>query len=79
MELAQSNVVTYILRYKPPASGAHAHGSLHLSGYGAELALKSTEYKVTDDRNADKGRHLDAAFENTWLMEPLCQCRGLFF
>ncbi|KAJ3050111.1 hypothetical protein HK097_008916, partial [Rhizophlyctis rosea] len=54
MELTQSNVLTYILRYKPSAGASNEHGALHLSGYGAELALKSTEYKVTDDRNAEK-------------------------
>ncbi|KAH6571327.1 hypothetical protein BASA62_003940 [Batrachochytrium salamandrivorans] len=43
-----------VLRYKPPHSflenSAKAGNPLYLSGYGVELAIKSTEYKVEDDR-----------------------------
>ncbi|KAJ1557070.1 hypothetical protein HK405_000929, partial [Cladochytrium tenue] len=51
--LADDDRLVYVLRYKP---AAHASGSpLILSGYGVELMLKSTEYKVIDDRGL-KGR-----------------------
>ncbi|KAI9032274.1 hypothetical protein DFJ74DRAFT_640813 [Hyaloraphidium curvatum] len=40
---------TYVLRYRPPAD--HAAGEpLLLSGYGVELWIKKTDYKVIDDR-----------------------------
>ncbi|KAJ1949416.1 killer toxin resistant protein, partial [Linderina pennispora] len=49
-ELAESAQATYVLRYRPWAS---AERPLGLAGYGVELALKSTEYKVIDDRDLD--------------------------
>ncbi|KAJ1720831.1 killer toxin resistant protein [Coemansia erecta] len=51
--LAENSEITYVLRYRPwaPDGGsADGHPALGLSGYGVELALKSTEYKVIDDR-----------------------------
>ncbi|KAJ2763366.1 killer toxin resistant protein, partial [Coemansia sp. BCRC 34490] len=54
-ELSENSEVTYILRYRP--QGAELTDSLSrplgLSGYGVELALKSTEYKVIDDRDIE--------------------------
>ncbi|KAJ2862638.1 killer toxin resistant protein [Coemansia aciculifera] len=55
---AENDGITYVLRYRPwisdnPTSKDH---SLGLSGYGVELALKSTEYKVIDDRDLDLDR-----------------------
>ncbi|KAJ2574525.1 killer toxin resistant protein, partial [Coemansia sp. RSA 1836] len=53
---AESGGVKYVLRYRPWASSddsASKSRSLGLSGYGVELALKSTEYKVIDDRDLD--------------------------
>ncbi|KAJ2502656.1 killer toxin resistant protein [Coemansia sp. RSA 1972] len=47
--LAQSGDVQYVLRYGPQAHTAS--DALVLAGYGVELVLKSTEYKVTDDRD----------------------------
>ncbi|KAJ3023155.1 hypothetical protein HKX48_004096 [Thoreauomyces humboldtii] len=46
--LADKHAVTYVLRYKP---GSGPRTPLSVSGYGVELALKSTEYKVVDDRD----------------------------
>ncbi|KAJ2780423.1 killer toxin resistant protein [Coemansia interrupta] len=55
--LAENSEITYVLRYRPWApDGEAATGrsapapALALVGYGVELALKSTEYKVIDDR-----------------------------
>ncbi|KAJ2483775.1 killer toxin resistant protein [Coemansia sp. RSA 2131] len=48
--LAQSGDVRYVLRYGPQAQEA-SDAPLVLAGYGVELVLKSTEYKVTDDRD----------------------------
>ncbi|KAJ2058270.1 killer toxin resistant protein [Coemansia sp. S146] len=55
---AESDGITYVLRYRAwvsddPTSKGHLLG---LSGYGVELALKSTEYKVIDDRDLDLDR-----------------------
>ncbi|KAJ2089037.1 killer toxin resistant protein [Coemansia sp. RSA 986] len=55
-ELAENSEVTYILRYRPGSAdrdGSSQH-LLGLSGYGVELALKSTEYKVIDDRDLEE-------------------------
>ncbi|KAI8914924.1 UDP-glucose:glycoprotein glucosyltransferase-domain-containing protein [Powellomyces hirtus] len=56
LRLAQEHGLTYVLRYKP---GADTGKPLTVSGYGVELALKSTEYKVTDDREIQKGEDGD--------------------
>ncbi|KNC97316.1 uncharacterized protein SPPG_07245 [Spizellomyces punctatus DAOM BR117] len=50
---ARRGDLAYVLRYKPPS--AMPEEPLHVSGYGVELALKSTEYKVVDDREVQKG------------------------
>ncbi|KAJ2896623.1 killer toxin resistant protein [Coemansia aciculifera] len=56
---AENGEIKYVLRYRPwgfsdESSTATDKGrSLGLSGYGVELALKSTEYKVIDDRDLD--------------------------
>ncbi|KAJ1963734.1 killer toxin resistant protein [Dipsacomyces acuminosporus] len=54
MSLADNSEVTYILRYRPwELDSTRSPRTLGLSGYGVELALKSTEYKVIDDRDLD--------------------------
>ncbi|KAJ3281857.1 UDP-glucose:glycoprotein glucosyltransferase 2 [Borealophlyctis nickersoniae] len=52
MELAETTDLVYVLRYRPPLAGDS--DPLFLSGYGVELAIKSTEYKVIDDRDVQK-------------------------
>ncbi|KAJ2723390.1 killer toxin resistant protein [Coemansia sp. Benny D115] len=52
--LADNGEITYILRYRPwntESADPDQQSALGLSGYGVELALKSTEYKVIDDRD----------------------------
>ncbi|KAI8322672.1 hypothetical protein GQ54DRAFT_297267 [Martensiomyces pterosporus] len=52
--LAENAEVTYIMRYRPWENARQSSPrALGLSGYGIELALKSTEYKVIDDRDLD--------------------------
>ncbi|KAI8926720.1 UDP-glucose:glycoprotein glucosyltransferase-domain-containing protein [Entophlyctis helioformis] len=53
IDAADRNLVQLILRYIPSgvASKTSADSPLYLSGYGVELAIKSTEYKVEDDRD----------------------------
>ncbi|KAJ1991680.1 killer toxin resistant protein [Coemansia spiralis] len=55
--LSDNAEVTYILRYRPWAvtKDSSLPTMLGLSGYGVELVLKSTEYKVIDDRDIDEG------------------------
>uniref|UniRef100_A0A663MPT6 UDP-glucose ceramide glucosyltransferase-like 1 n=1 Tax=Athene cunicularia TaxID=194338 RepID=A0A663MPT6_ATHCN len=43
-EKAQKEEIVYILRHYKPSSR-----KMYLSGYGVELAIKSTEYKAVDD------------------------------
>ncbi|KAJ3159797.1 hypothetical protein HDU86_001449 [Geranomyces michiganensis] len=50
--LSEEGKITYVLRYKPSRV---AGPNLTVSGYGVELALKSKEYKVVDDREVQKG------------------------
>ncbi|KAJ2802777.1 killer toxin resistant protein, partial [Coemansia guatemalensis] len=53
-ELAENQEVAYIFRYRPwDFDTKESARQLGLSGYGVELALKSTEYKVIDDRDLD--------------------------
>ncbi|KAJ3413453.1 hypothetical protein HDV05_008022 [Chytridiales sp. JEL 0842] len=54
MKMSDDFELAYVLRFKPSPS-LKAGGDLYLSGYGVELALKSTEYKVIDDRVQDNG------------------------
>ncbi|KAJ3026274.1 UNVERIFIED_CONTAM: hypothetical protein HDU68_005940, partial [Siphonaria sp. JEL0065] len=51
---ADNRNIQYVLRYKPPNN--YATEPLFLSGYGVELAIKSTEYRVIDDRGTDDGK-----------------------
>jgi UDP-glucose:glycoprotein glucosyltransferase len=53
--LVDNEEVEYVLRYKPPRG---SRNSLHLAGYGVELALKKTDYIVIDDREVETGRGL---------------------
>ncbi|KAJ2489640.1 killer toxin resistant protein [Coemansia sp. RSA 2050] len=55
---AENDGITYVHRLRPWVSDelARENRPLGLSGYGVELALKSTEYKVIDDRDLDLGR-----------------------
>ncbi|TPX30824.1 hypothetical protein SmJEL517_g05698 [Synchytrium microbalum] len=48
---ADNGLIFYVLRYRPPP--VPQNDTLYVSGYGVELAIKSTEYLVTDDRNID--------------------------
>ncbi|KAI9340426.1 UDP-glucose:glycoprotein glucosyltransferase-domain-containing protein [Zopfochytrium polystomum] len=49
-KLADNGLLAYVLRYRSPPISSDA-SPLVVAGYGVELALKSTEYKVIDDRN----------------------------
>jgi len=53
-ELVNNGKVDYVLRYKPPEG---SQDTLHLSGYGVELALKKTDYIVIDDRDVVAGMY----------------------
>ncbi|KAJ3081694.1 hypothetical protein HK102_002197, partial [Quaeritorhiza haematococci] len=54
MNLANRFGIRYVLRFRPSKNAQSAEPT-HLSGYGVELAIKSTEYKVIDDRNLQSG------------------------
>jgi UDP-glucose:glycoprotein glucosyltransferase len=47
---ASNGSLRYILRFKTPAVEKDLAVPLVLSGYGVELSIKNTEYKVLDDR-----------------------------
>jgi UDP-glucose:glycoprotein glucosyltransferase len=52
IDLAKKGEIAIALRYRPSAASASI---VSISGYGVELAVKNTEYKVSDDRDiADK-------------------------
>jgi len=45
--------ISMVMRYRPSLSFPNT--STYLSGYGVELMIKSTEYKVIDDRLSSTG------------------------
>ncbi|KAJ3325946.1 UDP-glucose:glycoprotein glucosyltransferase 2 [Boothiomyces sp. JEL0866] len=49
-KLADNSDMNFVLRYRPSSK---TFPRLALSGYGVELAIKSTEYAVVDDRAVD--------------------------
>lgn len=51
--LEELDSTTYVFRYRPWSDDDDNRQVLGLSGYGVELALKSTEYKATDDRDLE--------------------------
>lgn len=56
MEAARTyHGLAYVIRYKPVAAADVASSArpFYLTGYGVELALKSTDYLVIDDRKAE--------------------------
>ncbi|CAB4446814.1 unnamed protein product [Rhizophagus irregularis] len=61
-DLVDNEEVEYVLRYKPPRG---SRNSLHLAGYGVELALKKTDYIVIDDREVETGDHNERENENS--------------
>ena len=45
-QLAKEKRVKYVLRHSTPATSMEGQGRVRLSGFGVELAVKSTEYKA---------------------------------
>lgn len=67
VEHAQHGRLSFIIRHFSAQSKAHS-SSIRLSGYGVELAVKSTEYKAVDDREvSEKGRY--TIVEDKWESE----------
>ncbi|KAF9438604.1 hypothetical protein BGZ76_006503 [Entomortierella beljakovae] len=52
--LSKDHSLQYSIRYRPPVNPT-SYSTLSLSGYGVELALKSTDYIVIDDRDLGHG------------------------
>jgi UDP-glucose:glycoprotein glucosyltransferase len=53
MEFAREARLKFVLRYKPSALVSTRNQTI--VGYGVELAVKNTEYKVSDDRDINSG------------------------
>ena len=53
--LAAAGTVRYILRHYVQKSRLAGRDRLRMSGYGVELAVKSTEYKAVDDSAVNEG------------------------
>ncbi|KAK6099484.1 killer toxin resistant protein [Batrachochytrium dendrobatidis] len=68
MNAAENHPLQLVLRYKP---STFAKQPLFLSGYGVELAIKNTEYKVEDDRtlNSDTIETFDGDLVSTSTSE----------
>ena len=47
---AATDVASVVLRYRPARAGVGGSGRVPLFGFGLDLALRSTEYKVIDDK-----------------------------
>ncbi|KAJ3260337.1 UDP-glucose:glycoprotein glucosyltransferase 2 [Boothiomyces macroporosus] len=59
-ELAEEGDFNFVLRYRP---SSNTYPTIALSGYGVELAIKSTEYAVVDDRVVEGGSDADLSVE----------------
>ncbi|KAJ1922201.1 killer toxin resistant protein [Mycoemilia scoparia] len=57
---------TYTVRFRPPTRKISSVRDTQLSGYGVEMTLKSTEYKVDDD-------HLDSKKFSVGKQDPLSE------
>ncbi|NXG55323.1 UGGG1 glucosyltransferase, partial [Hemiprocne comata] len=70
---AEAGEITYVLRHYIANPGAE---KVYLSGYGVELAIKSTEYKAKDDTQV-KGTDVNATVidEN----DPIDEMQGFLF
>ena len=58
VKLCDTSTSGFTLLWKPPKH--HDDSPTYLSGYGVELALKSTEYKVVDDQKVEDSTEDDA-------------------
>ncbi|KAG8580308.1 hypothetical protein GDO81_007237 [Engystomops pustulosus] len=72
-EKARAGEIAYILRHYVANPGAE---KVYLSGYGVELAIKSTEYKAKDDTQV-KGNNVNATVVGD--NDPLDEVQGFFF
>lgn len=52
IELANLESIDFIWRYKPPSISLDAQ-KFTMTGFGVEIAVKNTEYKVSDDRDVN--------------------------
>lgn len=59
-ELAEEGDFNFVLRYRP---SSNTYPTIALSGYGVELAIKSTEYAVVDDRVVEGDSDADLKVE----------------
>lgn len=76
-EQAEKGEVCYVLRHIVP-SGTK---TMHLAGYGAELAIKSLEYKAQDDSKIEKKDASEPEEEETSEEEEDTEeaVQGIFF
>ncbi|KAF8938350.1 hypothetical protein BGZ58_001082 [Dissophora ornata] len=63
--LSKDHGLQYSIRYRPPTKPTKNSSPLTLAGYGVELALKSTDYIVIDDRDLGHGEDNGAASGQT--------------
>ena len=54
-ELSLQKKIRYVFRHNPPKSNKR----ISLQGFGVEMALKSTEYKVIDERKPEEEKTND--------------------
>ncbi|XP_066454002.1 UDP-glucose:glycoprotein glucosyltransferase 1 isoform X3 [Eleutherodactylus coqui] len=70
-EKARAGEILYVLRHYVANPGAE---KVFLSGYGVELAIKSTEYKAKDDTQV-QGSNVNATVDN----DPVDEVQGFIF
>ncbi|KXS19757.1 glycosyltransferase family 24 protein [Gonapodya prolifera JEL478] len=71
LSLASEGRLAYVLRFRPPQPQDDRSGGarISLSGYGVELAVKKTDYKVIDDRKIASGSDEDDGTEEAFARE----------
>ncbi len=72
-ELANRTEVAFVLRHRPPVSSRR----VRLSGFGVEMHLKSTEYKVVDDSAHQAASAASAASGDNLEPVPKGEVSGL--
>lgn len=63
----QESAYNYVLRWRP--SETESRRPLYIGGYGVELALKSTEYKATDDQKIESSTASDESSSSSVIAD----------
>lgn len=72
---ASASTVRYAVRHYTPEEPTKR--LMNVQGYGVELAIKSTEYKVIDDKVPEKDKDGDDEQQSGQEQDSMVQCQTL--